>query len=179
MGYSPAAFSPLMDTAVSPSSRFSVGTQMHESYALTQPTSTAWPTANLAIYVPFAIERAVTVYQVGWHNGATTVSGTREVGVYTAAGTKIISGAATGSGTSFMQRVDVTDTLLDPGQYWLAITCTNTTNWLANAPAAPMCAALGILTEAAANPLPATATMALNNTLAFIPVGFLQFRSSL
>lgn len=178
MLHEPGQFPPVPDNVISAGSLDSIGLGLI-NLNRTSFVSAAWPTANLAIYIPFVLRRDSTLYQVGWMNGATTVTGTREVGVYTAAGSKVISGAATGATATVVQRVDVADTTLAAGQYWLAITNTDTTNWYGIAPTAPECAALGILTQATANPLPATATMALNNTLAFVPLGFLQLRSAL
>lgn len=85
-------------------------------------------TANLGVYVPFVLSAPATVAKVWWYNG-TVVSGSTDVGVYDVAGTtKIIaSGAQTNSGTSVLQIIDVTDTALGIGRYWLALTCDNAT----------------------------------------------------
>lgn len=142
------------------------------------PLSRTWPTAAKAIYVPFVLQAPATLYQVGWHTGG-TAAGNNEVGVYDAAGNKIISSTATAQGTiNAIQWVNVTDTLLAPGQYWLAAMGTLATGtWFSYVPTAPLLAACGVLTQTSASPLPATATFALDNTLAFLPTAFLQMRS--
>lgn len=171
------SFGPYIDNFISPVSPSAIGFAMFGYNGGGLAASTAWPTAAKAFYIPFTIERQLTLYRVGWHNGATTVSGTREVGLYSAGGTKIISGSATGATVSVMQFVDVADTVVNPGQYWLAVMCSNTTNWHAWAPAAPITAAMGILSQASASPLPSSATMALDQTNAFVPLAGLQCRS--
>lgn len=178
MSYSLAGGGSNSDHVISPLSRCSIGSELYDTWAQTFPATVAWPTANKAIYIPFTIDRTVTVYQVGWYNGATP-TGTRETGVYDAGGARIVQGAASASGASLIQRVDVTDTLLQPGQYFLAVTNTDTSAYFACIPAAPACASLGVLTQVTANPLPATATFALDQTLAFVPIGFIQCRSKL
>lgn len=180
MSYVPAEFSPFDDSVIGPWSRCSIGAQM-TAINLVAPTDVVWQTANQAIYVPFTLERAQTIYQVGWLNGATATTGTHEIGVYNADGTtKIISGAAAGGTVSVIQKVDVTDTILQPGLYWLAMTNTSTAgHWWSYSPAAPQVASLGILTQATANPLPSSATFAISQTITRIPVGFLQCRSVL
>lgn len=173
----PSSFIPWADNVVHPGSHNCLGREaanLFSSFA-----SAVWVTTNLAIYVPFVMYRSGIVYQVGWMNGGTTVSGTREVGVYNSAGSKMISGAATGSGTNVMQRVNVTDTTLNPGQYWLAITCTTASDWFAYTAPVPIFTALGCLTQTSANPLPSTMTGALNHAYQILPVGFLQMRSTI
>ncbi len=175
MSYTPGMLADIDDAVVFPAGFSSMGLRI-TALGLGLSATVAWPTANLAIYIPFFLERSRTVYQVGWVNGATP-TGTREVGIYSASGTKIISGAAVASGASLSQLVNVTDTILEAGVYWLAATNTDLTAWFAWAPPAPQAASLGILTQVTANPLPATATMALNQTLAFIPNAFASMRA--
>lgn len=171
--YRPATFTLRIDNLIGPMG--GIGTGMI-NMGLAAPATAAWPTANKAIYIPFTIERQVTVFQVGWHNG-TSPAGTREVGVYRG-NTKLISGAATGTTASVVQLVNVTDTVLTPGQYWLAATDTGVTHWHAWAPVVPCATAMGILTQTSANPLPATKTPALDHALAYIPFAFLVCRST-
>lgn len=175
MTYSVGEATPFADNVIWPGGMASLGSGAYPSLN-TSPVSNAWPTAAKAIYIPFVLQSSATVYQVGWTNGA-TVAGTTEVGVYDAGGTKIVTGSATQATINVLQFVNVTDTLLGPGQYWLAGMNSSTGTLTANTPVAPSCATMGILTQTSANPLPATATFALDNVLAYIPMIFLQMRS--
>jgi hypothetical protein len=134
--------------------------------------SGAWPTADLAIYVPVAVERRVIVKQL-WFASQTTGTGNYDIGLYDAAGTKVLSRGSTAKGATAIEVVwDCTDTTIGPGIYYLALNCSNATDTFQRfAPAAPICAALGIYTEAVGSvTLPATATFAVNQTLAYIPI---------
>lgn len=132
----------------------------------------AWPTANKAIYIPLALQQPTTVYQLGIVNGG-TASGNFDVGILDAAGNKLVSSGSTAqSGTSasgIMQLVNVTDTSLGRGLYYLALAFDNITatahNW---APTALRASTWGIKEETTAFTLPATATFA-NITSAYIP----------
>lgn len=177
MLYTPANFPREVDSVIYPAAANAVGPAMSNMAALGAPASAAWPTAAKAIYIPFALDRPVTIFRVGWHNGAAAQAGTREVGCYTSAGVKLISGSATAVTVSVCQFVDVTDTVIGPGQYYLAMMDTGTATLFAWAPTAPLMAGMGIYTQTAANPLPSPATFAIDNTIAYIPLCFLQCRS--
>lgn len=91
--------------------------------------STAWFSANTAVTIPFTIEREIVVARMGWYNG-TIVSGTVDVGVYDYDATTLLvsTGATTQAGTSVPQDVSVTNTLLKPGDYRMAMVVSNTTS---------------------------------------------------
>ncbi len=83
--------------------------------------------ANLATYVPFILARPKLIAQFFWINGG-TVAGNTDVGVYNEALTKVLStGSTANSGTSTIQAVNVTDTVLQAGRYWLAIASDSST----------------------------------------------------
>lgn len=89
--------------------------------------STAWPAAARTIYVPLVIDRTVTVLQMFAYNGA-TASGNTDIGIYDFGGTRLVSiGATAQSGTSAIQLFNITDTVLVPGQYWMAMSNSGTT----------------------------------------------------
>jgi hypothetical protein len=146
------------------------------------PTSGTWSGAKRIVYVPFWLVEPYLVRKVFWHNGA-TVLGTYNIdcGVYndTGAGlpgTKIVSSALTAQGSAnVLQEVDVTDTWLLEGSYWLAFGCdTTSATFFCNQPAqVPQIRTLGIMTEdSAATPfvLPATATVTSGYSNNKIPV---------
>jgi hypothetical protein len=119
--------------------RFVIGTISPESdYAptmaslgLTFGVSNAWPSANLAIFVPVDIFRPVTIVKMMVNNGS-AVSGNIDVGIYTPNGARLVSAGSTAqAGTSAIQTFDITDTLLMPGWYYMAVALDNTTGTLA------------------------------------------------
>ena len=123
-------------------------------------TTTSANAANRAQYTWFFIATEVTVYKIAWENGA-TINGNVDVGIYNEAGTLLISSGSTAqSGASVVQVVDITDTVLPPGGYFMGIvsdsasatfrSCTLATEWLRLS---------GAQWEASAFPLPSTATM--------------------
>jgi hypothetical protein len=131
-----------------------------------------WPTANLAIYVPLFLHRAVIVrkFLVGHAAGST---GNIDVGIYSQASVRLVASGATALTTTEHQVIDVTDTTVAAGFYYLALACNNnaTSSFPTQNMAAPIPASMGILTEAGAYPLPATATFAVPQTLAYTPCG--------
>lgn len=133
-------------------------------------TASAWPSASMAIYVPVRVRQPAVVKKLAISNGA-AVSGNVDMAVYNAAGTRLVTvGGTTQAGTSTEQVFDVTDTLLLPGMYYIAGVLDNTTGQVVADPdAAPLCAAYGVLTQTSAYVLPATATFAVNQTLAYYP----------
>lgn len=90
-------------------------------------TSTAWGTADVALYVPVYLGWQAKVYKLSVMNGG-TVGGNTDVGIYNERGVRLVSSTPTlQSGTSTIQTFDVTDTLLNPGVYYLALANTTTT----------------------------------------------------
>lgn len=130
----------------------------------------AWPAANRAFFVPFATARYITVKQMAWQNGS-TVSGNLDVGIYDIDGNQLVhSGSVAQSGISAAQIADITDTALDPGQYFMAMAVDNTTGLyfrVSNADA-QLLQVFGMQQMDTAFPLPSTATFA-NPATAYLP----------
>jgi hypothetical protein len=133
--------------------------------------SAAWPTADLAIYSPVIVRSRSVVKQLWYFNGV-TATGNYDIGLYDAGGTALLRKGSTAKTTTSTEIVwDCTDTTIGPGIYYLALVCSNATDTFSVAnPSAPALTAFGILTEAAALPLPATATFALTHSLAAAPL---------
>jgi len=131
-----------------------------------QPTmsSSTWPAANRAVFIPFRLAVPITVTQFWLLNGE-TVPGTEhfDIGVYDLAGTKIAStGSTDQTGVSVLQTVDVTDFTIGPGGFYLACAMdTNTATILDIWPTLECCRLVGLAEQASAFPLPATATLAV------------------
>ena len=138
---------------------------------LNAAASTAWLTANRAFFYPFWLAHAITVLKMFVFNGA-TAAGNIDVGIYTEDGRKLVSSGSTAqAGTSALQEFDITDTLLTPGRYYLAIAKDDTTGtvFLFNSPGTRFVQGAGVLMQETAFALPATATFA-TATLIQIPV---------
>lgn len=133
-------------------------------------TSTAWPSANRAVYIPFSLRRSVQIYKMFTANGS-SVGNSFDIGIYTEDGTKIIStGTTAQSGTTVIQVVTVTTTTIGPGKFYLAMACNGITGqYLSGTFNANATALLGVLTQNTAFNLPATASFATAAT-AYTPV---------
>ena len=150
---------------ITPWSLESIGAKLYGMGAgnMTGVGSTAYPSANLAIYIPFTIAKPIVVVKLFSYNGA-TVSGNIDMGIYTADGTRLVSiGSTAQATTSNVQEFDISDTLLNAGLYYLAVAKNDTTGTLfavASGSAVAALATMGIAQQASAFPLPATATFA-------------------
>lgn len=97
---------------------------MHASGA---SASGAWFSANDPLAIPFAVRETCVVHQLGWFNGS-SAGGSFDVGVYTTSFARLVStGSTAGSGSASFQWVDVADTTLLPGRYFLVMVINATT----------------------------------------------------
>lgn len=151
---------------------------MGEDLNASAPASGAWEDANRAVYQPILLPASCVVRRLWWANGGTvSASYNVDVGVYADSGygpgTRLISTGSTAQGTaSVVQFVDVTDTVLAPGLYWLAIACSSTSATFARcaitaAPAPPY-----RHQQLSAFPLPATATPVMSTGTNIYLFGF-------
>ena len=133
-------------------------------YRLT-PVSRAWITANAAVFIPFRISSPIVLAQLFIYNGA-TLSGNFDVGIYDAAGTKIVSTGSTDQTTgtiNLLRVVDITDTLIGPGVFYLAAAMDNITGTMMGILGGGLNSrSMGCVQTATAFPLPATVTFATN-----------------
>lgn len=138
----------------------------------------AWPAANRAIYVPFSLARH-RIAQIMWlQNG--TVAGNLDMGIYDEAGTRLVSSGSTAqAGASTIQIVDITDTLLTPGSYFMALAMDGTTGQTGRYnPSTQFLRCAGVQEQASAFVLPATFTLA-NPSSAYIPIMGVGFASTI
>lgn len=129
----------------------------------TNSSSGTYTTGSTAIALPLCLAHPFLVRKVWWFNGTTATTDSADVGVYTEAGSRLVSGGGTAiSGASGLQEVDVTDTPLRPGRYWLCYVQNGTTatpvRWALGS--APLGRAIGIAQMGTAYPLPTTLTPA-------------------
>lgn len=133
-------------------------------------------TANKAYYFPFTLFDWATVYQLLLLIGATS-SGNIDVGIYDDELNRILSAGSTAmSGTTdTVQEINVADTELPPGNYYIAVVVDNATGTVHyNAiNDDPGLSKFTVLEEASAFPLPATATPVLctDSAVPIIAVG--------
>ncbi len=143
------------------------------------PASATVPSTNLCIFVPFLIHEPATIAKVWWSNGA-TANGNIDVGCYDEAGNRLIAAGATAQGTvSVLQEVDVTDTLIRPGRFYMGINFTGATATLISI-TLPLGAAqaAGIVTQTGQTSLPNPATFANpGGAHTFLPNFGLAFRT--
>lgn len=171
-----SAFRPLpMLYSISSEAMFDVSVTQQ----LIAAASATWPATDLAIYYPFRLGAPLTITLLWCWNG-TAVSGNVDIGVYAADGTRIVSAGTTAqAGTSALQSFNVTDTVIGPGDYYMALAFDNTTATVFRMnPAARILQGSGMLQQATAFALPATATFA-QSTNAFLPICGLSTRSFL
>lgn len=134
------------------------------------PASATFPAANDAIFVPVTIEQTVLIKRLFSLNGA-TASGNIDVGIYSDSGGRIVSAGSTAqAGTSIPQFFDITDIVITPGRYYLAVAMNNTTGTLFRASTGiAKLQAMGLAKQATAFALPTSATFA-TVTAAYLPM---------
>lgn len=150
----------LNSIAISTYSRESLGVAL-KGLSVTVSASAVWPASNLAVFVPFTVYETITVVKLSILNGS-AVSGNVDVGIYDAGGARLVSSGSTAqSGASAIQTFDITDTVLSPGLYYLALAIDNTTATIENVSVTAIdVEALGVFQQASAFPLPSSATPA-------------------
>ncbi len=133
-------------------SRYGAGLETrYQSGGLTIASS-AWPAANLAIYIPFWLPFPYPVQRLYWSNGS-AAGDNWDAAIYTKGGAKLYSpGSTGGSGNSASQYVTPgTPFVIGPGRYYWGISHSSTTANRAYASATPSVAVLrmmGVLQEA-------------------------------
>jgi hypothetical protein len=133
------------------------------------PGTITW-VANLGVYIPIVIPYPYPVRRVWWQNGSTVTSAHCDVGVYTPDGQRIVSaGTTVQAGASTVQYASVTETLLAPGKYFFAFVCDTATSHAfgLSTLTVPALRSAGILQQASALPLPATATFAVASSAVY------------
>lgn len=126
-------------------------------------TSTTWPSANLAMYLPFSLPWSYTVNRLELRNGS-TAAGNWDLGVYNFSGVKLASsGAVAQSGTVTIQYFSLAAPLtLSAGDYYLGISCSTNTGTFGGSSTSMTSFGrlMGLYQQASAHPLPATTTFA-------------------
>ena len=132
--------------------------------------SGAYPTLNLAYYYPFILYQPIVVVKLFCYNGS-IASGNIDLGIYDKGGTRIQSAGSTAqSGTSAIQSFDITDVLIGPGLFYLAVAMDNITGTLWRASIGQAGRLMGIFQQSSAFALPSTATFAATSGNLYLPM---------
>lgn len=139
--------------------------------------SAVWPSANQAIYVPFVVGFPITAVKMFTSNGA-SAAGNTDIGIYDRTQNRLVSmGPTAQSGTSAIQSFDITDTLLLPGVYYMALSSSSTSaTFLRSSIAVATLRAMGVLSQASAGTLPSPATLAAASS-SYLPLFGLTART--
>ena len=89
-------------------------------------TSVVWDTANNAYYFPFRLYDWATAYQLLFWVGATS-DGNIDMAIYDAQLNRIVTAGSTAMSATVntVQELNITDTILAPGDYLLAVACSS------------------------------------------------------
>lgn len=136
-----------------------------------QAASGVWSLANRAIFVPFFFPATITVKRMWVVTGATGGTDSRSIGLYREDGTQIVVSANTVAGTANqVQFIDITDTTLAPGSYYVAMSQNGVTATMFRPPHTVEQERVFAVQMAAAYPLPATATFTAITSSTSIPL---------
>jgi hypothetical protein len=166
MSYAPGFIEPVMPM-VSPGMHWCPLFDAVSYYGFASGTVSA---ATTAFYYPIRVPATAVVRRLWWANGSST-TGNIAAAVYASTpdgvpGTKLVETASTAQGTANeVQFVDVTDIVLPPGVYWIALAASSTSSTIVRANVSTVrWDALAQLSQGSITlgALPATATPAAN-----------------
>lgn len=146
--YNPPQLAKPCEVCVTPWSFQSLGIPLYVMNSTT-PAAAAWLAAGLVTFVPFTIPEPMTVTKLFYGIGA--AAGNVDMGLYNEDATRIVSvGSTAAAGANDVHVLDVADTVLNRGRYYIALVCDTVTTLTVfrTAPAAPIGQALGLLEQA-------------------------------
>lgn len=158
----------VVPTHINPWMRYSIGTMASKLVGAIQPGGGLTWTANVAVYIPFAVPWPYNVRRMFWCNG-NTVGGNSDVGIYTQGGARLWSSgsiACSGAGLLPQYVTPSPDMLLQPGvPYFFGFAhdssiASHLVGLGGGSLAASQGRACGMYQQASAFPLPAAATFA-------------------
>lgn len=165
-----------------PSAPFSISGMLIGSGSTSSANAT-WFAANCPVAYPFVVNESVTVAQIGWFNGS-AAGGNADIGIYDSSWARIVSSGSTACVTNTVpQFVDITDTTLPRGNYYLVLAMDNVTanrylgySSISSAPILNLCGVQDSATTAFPLPDPLT-NMAGAATVTDPPLVFISLRS--
>jgi hypothetical protein len=134
---------------ITPLSYQSIGVPLKSWAQIGLTTSLAYPAADVGLFVPFTIPEPTTFTKLFWLNGS-AAGDSWDIGLFLEDGTLIVAaGTQTGTGNSTVQVIDIADTTLARGRYYLGVTHSSTTaNRAAGLfPAANICHGIGMFQD--------------------------------
>ncbi len=168
-------------TPFSPEAQGSAANSVSAIGTIGAATSSTWPTNNIALYYPFRLTSWATAYQLLFWVGATS-SGNIDVGIYDSQYNRIVSAGTTAMSATVntVQEINITDTVLSPGDYLLGGACSTTAGTVFRLLANDEIGLSGGVAyeQASAMPLPdpAVPVISTNANPVFAVIG-IQFRS--
>jgi hypothetical protein len=96
--------------------------------AAVNPGTSAWTTANTAVFLPFTISFPYLAQKMAVQ--VATQSGNMDIGIYDEKGNRLVSMGSTAVGAAGLQVFDITDTWLNPGTYFMAVNADNVAAFL-------------------------------------------------
>lgn len=150
---------------ISPFNHDSVGGLLNMLNFISAPASATLP-QNVAHFFPFWLEVEAIAKKMAVLTGA-TANGNVDVGIYDEEFNYLISSGATAQGsTNTVQELDITDTTLPPGNYWMALSLSSATGTVFRLTAADEVAIsqTPCLTQATAHPLPTSTATPVKST---------------
>jgi ethanolamine utilization microcompartment shell protein EutS len=91
----------------------------------TAAAATAWTTANTAIFIPITLQTSFLAQKMAVN--VTTQAGNLDVGIYDEYSNRLVSKGSTAVAAAGLQVIDIADTLLTPGTYYIAMNCDSVT----------------------------------------------------
>lgn len=138
--------------------------------------SAVWPAAGRILYIPIYLDEVGSIVKFFFCNG-TVAAGTIDIGLYSEAGSKLVSsGATTQAGVSTLQTFDTTDYTAGPGRYYLGICLSSgSATVVRSSPSLSLQRTMGVLQEAGTATLPASKT-GVAPASAFMPLAGFSYR---
>lgn len=146
--------------------------------AVLPSTAAVWPAAGLVIYVPFVVPEPMLVTKLWYSPGV--ASGNIDLAINDESGNILVSaGTTAAAGSATVTPIDVTDTVIQRGRYYMAMVADTGATLTINraAPAAGILQSFGLLQQASVTlPLSTGASPATfaKYTQAYVPLFGLQ-----
>lgn len=130
-----------------------------DTFTASGSSAQTWPVASKALFMPFILETPALARAMAIQ--VSVQSGNLDVGIYTLAGASIVTAGTTAVGAAGIQVINITDTWLATGTYFMALAIDNTTaSIFMTTGTSYQSSIFGIQEMGAAFVLPATATFA-------------------
>lgn len=158
--YSGGKLDPLFISTFGPSS---LGIEL-AGLASSAPATDTWPVADRSIYVPFVVESTFVAVKL-WFCVGGTASGDYKMAIYRDDFVRLaVTTAATATAANTVEEQDITDTVLQPGRYYLGLTNNGTTGTVIRTePSVEFQKALGVCAQASSLPDPMVPVVVATN----------------